>query len=140
MICQLCSYEFDETQVSACSSCAINKHCAIICCPQCGYQSVDESKSQLTQSLRRLFIRGQQKTILPHQAQCRRLSDLQPGQSATVVGIESANVNRQERLHVFGVVPGNSITLEQRFPALIISIGFTQLSIEAELANEILVE
>lgn len=139
MICQLCSYEFDESQVAGCSSCALNKHCAIICCPNCGYQSVDESQSKLTQALLRIFNR-KQKNAVPSPTQCRRLSDLQPGQSATVYGIDSASASRQERLNVFGILPGSSITVEQRYPALVVSVGFTQLALEPDLANEILIE
>jgi len=57
MQCQLCGYEFDERQLSCHAACAFNERCAIICCPNCGYQVVDESKSGLAAALRRALER-----------------------------------------------------------------------------------
>jgi Fe2+ transport system protein FeoA len=141
MRCQLCGYEFDETAMSCHASCAMSKHCAVICCPNCGHQTVDESKSKLAQILRRAFKR----TATPHKASVRnpavcRLSDLLPGQSGTVVSIESCNPSRLERLSVFGIVPGCQLTLEQRHPTFVLRVGFTELSFEREVADEIVME
>lgn len=52
MQCQLCGFVFDETQMACHASCAFNKHCTILCCPNCGYQVVDVSKSGLAKRLR----------------------------------------------------------------------------------------
>jgi len=70
----------------------------------------------------------------------RRLSDLRPGQSGTVVSIESRSAARLDRLSTFGVTPGFEVTLEQRQPAYVLRVGFTELSIEREVADEIIVE
>ncbi|MCB8945474.1 MAG: hypothetical protein H6658_17125 [Ardenticatenaceae bacterium] len=45
--CALCGYEFDAESLVCHSSCPLAHHCAVICCPNCGYQVVDESKSAL---------------------------------------------------------------------------------------------
>lgn len=70
----------------------------------------------------------------------RRLSDLRIGQSGTVVSIESRSTTRLDRLSTFGVTPGFRVTLEQRQPAYVVRVGFTELSIEREVAEEILIE
>jgi len=70
----------------------------------------------------------------------RRLSDLRPGQSGMVVSIESRNTTRLDRLSTFGVTPGFQVTLEQRQPTYVLRVGFTELSIEREIADEIIVE
>ncbi len=70
----------------------------------------------------------------------RRLSDLRPGQSGTVVSIESHSAARLDRLSLMGVTPGFAVTLEQRQPAYVVRVGFTELSIEREVADEIVVE
>jgi len=57
MRCQLCGFEFDESGLACHASCALNEHCAIICCPNCGYQVIDESKSSLALALRRMLAR-----------------------------------------------------------------------------------
>jgi Fe2+ transport system protein FeoA len=141
MRCQLCGYEFDETAMSCHASCAMNQHCAVICCPNCGHQTVDESKSTLAQILRRTFKRtATPPTARAHDPEACRLSDLLPGQSATVVSIESRNPSRLERLSVFGIVPGCQLTVEQRQPTFVLRVGFTELSVEREVADEIVIE
>jgi hypothetical protein len=45
MKCALCGYEFDEMGLACHTKCPLAKGCAIICCPNCGYQVVDERKS-----------------------------------------------------------------------------------------------
>ena len=56
MLCPLCGCEFDETDHSCVTSCpmASIQGCNLICCPNCGYQMVDESKSGIAKLLRRL--------------------------------------------------------------------------------------
>lgn len=41
--CTLCGFEFFYNEAS-CVKCPLNKQCKIICCPHCGYQTIDESK------------------------------------------------------------------------------------------------
>ncbi len=55
MICPLCGFEYDETALDCHAACPMAQGCAIVCCPNCGYQSVDESKSELAKLLRRLL-------------------------------------------------------------------------------------
>lgn len=138
MHCPLCGYEFDETAMSCHSSCAFNQGCGIICCPNCGYQVADEGKSRLAAALRRMLVRKKATEIplLP----VRPLSTLQPGQSGRVVSINSDNHTRVERLHVLGVVANALVTLEQKRPTFVLRVDFTELSIEREIADTILVE
>jgi predicted Zn-ribbon and HTH transcriptional regulator len=55
MNCPLCGFEFDETAMTCASACpmAAVQGCNLLCCPNCGYQMVDERKSGLAQLLRR---------------------------------------------------------------------------------------
>jgi ferrous iron transport protein A len=139
MRCQLCGYEFDETALACHASCALGKNCAIICCPNCGHQTVDESRSKLAQVFRRVLARAPHQ-VDDHKAGVCRLSDLKPGQSATVVAVESHSPARLERLSVFGIMPGCQLTLEQQHPTFVLRVGFTELSLEREVADEILIE
>jgi len=68
--CALCGYEFDEypeRRREAClvrsghetgmvchSQCPLAERCAIICCPNCGYQVVDETKSGMVSLIRKI--------------------------------------------------------------------------------------
>ncbi|MBN2418355.1 MAG: hypothetical protein JXL81_03140 [Deltaproteobacteria bacterium] len=42
MKCPLCGYEFSPDEAE-CKGCAINKSCKTICCPHCGYRTVEKS-------------------------------------------------------------------------------------------------
>ena len=57
MNCPLCGYEFDETALTCQAKCpmAAVQGCSLVCCPNCGYQMVDERKSALAQFLRRAW-------------------------------------------------------------------------------------
>jgi hypothetical protein len=43
--CALCGYEFDSGALACYGKCPLASGCHIICCPNCGYQTVDESRS-----------------------------------------------------------------------------------------------
>lgn len=57
MICPLCGYPYDETDMACHAACPMSDGCAILCCPNCGYQVVDESKSGLAKLLRKLWAK-----------------------------------------------------------------------------------
>ena len=52
MNCSLCGYEFDKDTLLCHARCPLAEGCHIICCPNCGYQVVDEAKSATVQLLR----------------------------------------------------------------------------------------
>jgi Fe2+ transport system protein FeoA len=137
--CQLCAYEFDETQLRCHSSCPFNEHCAIICCPNCGYQVVNESKSRLAEALRR-FLNYRATPSRSNQAMHCPLSQLQVGEAGKLVSIESNRSDRLERLQIFGLMPGVKVTLKQRRPEFVLEVGHTELTIEREVADELLIE
>lgn len=137
MRCPLCGFEFEETQMSCHSSCAFNESCGIICCPNCGYQMPDEHKSRVAEALRRFLSRRREQQALPP---VRPLSAMQPGESGKVVAINSQSHTRIERLHVLGLINDAHVVLEQRRPTFVLRVGFTELSIEQDIAQEIMVD
>ncbi len=137
MHCPLCGFEFEPTSMSCHSSCAFNDSCGIICCPNCGYQIPDEHKSRMADALRRFIARRREED---NQEPVRPLSAMQPGQSGKVVAINSTNHMRIERLHVLGLVTDALITLEQKRPTYVLKVGFTELSIDHEIATNIMVD
>jgi predicted Zn-ribbon and HTH transcriptional regulator len=54
MKCSLCGYEFNKDQMekTKCSACPEFMGCELLCCPNCGYRFVEESK--IVNILRRL--------------------------------------------------------------------------------------
>lgn len=57
MICPLCGYEFDATRLGCYAACplAMIQKCHLVCCPNCGYQMVDEDKSGAVRLLRQTW-------------------------------------------------------------------------------------
>ncbi len=54
--CALCGHRFvPDPSTMACARCPMNRRCAVICCPHCGYEFVTESR--LVNLLRRVFVR-----------------------------------------------------------------------------------
>ena len=70
----------------------------------------------------------------------RPLSKLGTGESGTVVRIVSTAPDRVVKLSSLGVMPGVSIRLVQRQPAVVLQIAETTIAIDREVADEILVE
>ena len=67
------------------------------------------------------------------------LHHLQPGQSAQVVELRSTDPARLDRLSAFGVSPGSWVRVEQKRPALIFRVGETEISVDQDVASEIIV-
>lgn len=144
MICQLCSFEFDAQAMICHSSCVFNKYCTIICCPNCGFQTADESRSWLAMVAKHLLRPGNQAdkattNVTPDTTQCS-LNLLQPGQSATIVKINTENETRLERLQLFGLIPGAQVLVEQRNPEFVLRVDYTSLTVERRIAKDIIVK
>ena len=68
------------------------------------------------------------------------LTDLQVGQQAEVVEIETRREGRLVRLSTYGLVPGSQVTLRQRNFAYVVMVGETEVALDGEVAKEIMVE
>lgn len=140
MRCQLCSFEYDEKQIVCHSSCAFNKHCTVICCPNCGFQSPDESRSRLAIGAKKFFSYFHRQTDSPPITMTCPLSQLHQGQAGKVITIDTTNATRLERLHIFGLIPGAKVILEQSSPEFILRVDYTTLTIERAIADDIMIE
>ncbi|MBI5053948.1 MAG: ferrous iron transport protein A [Chloroflexi bacterium] len=68
------------------------------------------------------------------------LNHLKAGQSAEVIELRSSDPARLDRLSVYGLVPGSIVRVLQLQPALIFRIGETEISIDHDVAREIVVK
>jgi Fe2+ transport system protein FeoA len=68
------------------------------------------------------------------------LTRLRPGESGTITRIRSEETGRIVRLSSLGVVPGAVVTLVQLRPAVVLRVGETSIAVDAEVAEEILVQ
>jgi hypothetical protein len=57
MRCHLCGLDFDARHLACHTACPLHQYCTVICCPNCGYQTVDTSRSKVVAGLRRIAAR-----------------------------------------------------------------------------------
>jgi hypothetical protein len=51
----MCGHTFDPVGHAACQACPIKKGCSLVCCPACGFETVDPAQSKLVQFATALF-------------------------------------------------------------------------------------
>lgn len=129
--CPLCGFEFDAEVMACHTSCAFNNQCAVICCPNCGYQMVDEKRSALADRVRR-WLERRHPPVRETGDVCA-LTDLLPGQYGRVVEVDAENSTRSERLQVLGFVKDAEVRLVQTKPTYIVQVGFTEVSLEKQI-------
>lgn len=141
MLCRLCGHTFDDTGEACHAGCPMGDRCSLICCPRCGYQMVDESKSRLAKALRRLWPSSDAEESHPpartQPVDSVPLSHLPRGGSAEIRSMADLSPIRLARLSALGMVPGRRVTLVQRRPAAVIRIGETELALGAEMLDQI---
>ena len=121
----------------------MHKHCQLICCPNCGYQVVDENKSRLARFLRWMWPvrrRNGRRAPRTRSGATQRLvclADVHLGVAVEVDQFDRMPPGRLARLSAFGLVPGSQVRLLQRRPAPVIRIGETDLALSAEIISQI---
>jgi DtxR family Mn-dependent transcriptional regulator len=68
------------------------------------------------------------------------LTSLREGDECVLECLHCKQSSRRSSLEVYGLVPGSLLTLKQTSPAYIIRVGETELAIEREIAQEIMVK
>lgn len=55
--CQFCGYQFDPNENNVCRACPLQRDCQLVCCPNCGYETVDVQRSKLVSFFAKLLSR-----------------------------------------------------------------------------------
>lgn len=55
IICSMCGHAFNPAAHVRCTECPLKKGCLLICCPQCGYETVDIKQSSLARHASQLL-------------------------------------------------------------------------------------
>jgi hypothetical protein len=61
LTCALCGHVYDPLGHSGCPACPLQNACSSVCCPQCGYQTVNEDKSVIVNLIRTLGKKSKSK-------------------------------------------------------------------------------
>lgn len=144
--CTLCGFVFDPSTNPACPSCPIQSGCTIVCCPNCGHDTVDPARSSLVQlgaRVGRLLRRtGRDDTRISGPGQTterpvRTLAEVAPGRQAVVHDLAGLGAERREHLQAYGLVPGREVLVLQHAPVTVVQVEHTHVAFESHLARGI---
>lgn len=115
--------------------------CNLVCCPNCGYQTVNPDRSKLVRLARYISKRrSPAKNTLDREGQ-KTLADVQPGCSAKVIGFSAGfPPDRRAYLQSYGLVMNYWVQVVQHSPITIVRLDHIELALENELAGGIIVE
>lgn len=140
--CRLCGHEFDPAALACHAGCPLGPRCSLVCCPNCGYQVVDESRTLVARVLGRLMRTGDERndpTPRP-QAGSVPLTHVPDQTDVEIASLRAMPASRSARLSAFGLSPGSRVRVVQRRPVPIIRIGETELAVSEEILDQIWVE
>ncbi|MGZ4150257.1 MAG: FeoA family protein [Actinomycetota bacterium] len=143
MRCRLCGHVFDADGLACHVGCPLGARCSLICCPNCGYQVVDESKSGLAKALTRWFGRGRDEDPEPPRKRPDDngvpLTHVATGREVEVCRFEPMPSGRASRLTAYGLTPGTAVAVLQRRPVPVVRVGETEIAVSEEILGQILV-
>lgn len=141
-LCPLCGFEFSRVDTLCQHGCPLSAACPLVRCPACGYEFSDRPTRLAAPWWRRVWRRRSPlAAVRPGEA--RPVGSLAPGARAVVVAVAGDRRVERERsrgcLAAFGVVPGADVELVQLRPLVVIRVGETELALEPDVAERVLV-
>jgi len=141
--CALCGYVFDPRQEASCPSCPLFRGCTLACCPQCGHDTVDPTRSRavlLATRVAGVLRRGARRAPSPPVATPpRTLAVVCPGARALVAGLDGLDHVWRERLQGYGLTDGRAVQVVQHAPLTIVRVEHAEIAFETHLARGITV-
>ena len=134
--CPMCAFAFEKGDTLCAHGCPLGATCRLLRCPACGYEFPEEPAA-VSWISRLLGKREQRACGLPDDV--RPLRSLERGARARVACLGARGSGRHGRLAAFGLVPGAEVAVVQQRPASVIRVGETELALDGEIAEEILV-
>lgn len=145
--CSLCGHAYDPATQAACDACPLHRACRMLCCPACGYTTVDTEHSRLAQWLTSHLARG--RVARPARAaagnqvlaeQRLALADAPVECRLCVLGFEDLPPTYHQHLQAYGLMPGQVIRVLQHRPVTVVQVDQLELALEAEIARRVWVD
>lgn len=132
--CPLCGHELDTT---GCDSCPLGSNCPMVCCPACGYTTIDTEKTSVGKLALSLAS-----SVAPqkNQLELTTLAEAPKGASVRVVAVENASGSRPQQMQAYGLAPGRVVRVLQQEPVTVVRADHTELALEDDLARKVLIE
>lgn len=132
--CTMCGTQFDPVTNPACGACPLHGGCSTVCCPTCGYSTINPDQSKLVKMFAVLFSKKTTEVVTTNTN--RTLADVKPGDEVKVAGFASTlSPARLAHLQAYGLVPGYPVRVVQQKPVTVVQVDFVELALEDELAR-----
>lgn len=143
--CAMCGSRFEPAQlVSSCEACPMHKGCVLVCCPDCGYSTVDPRRSQVVglgfrlRQRRRGRRRGGGRGRRGHGFDSGlTLADVPAGVRVRIGDLNGLPLESCRQLQAYGLAPGRSVEVVQQSPVTVVRIEHLDLAFEAEIARAV---
>ena len=136
LTCPFCGMEFLKQDTLCQHGCPLGASCRLIRCPNCLYE-YPEKPAPFTWWER---LRGRRDDLLAHPARVLTVRELRRGERATVLRMGGEPPERRNALAVFGITVGAEIEVVQQRPSCVIRVDETELALDPEIAETILVQ
>jgi len=137
IMCALCGHRFDPEEYTACEACPLQSGCQLVCCPVCGFETINVHESKLARFLARL-LPGPKELLQPSGM---TLADAAPGCWVKIIRFStSIPIEKQAHLQAYGLVDGRPVRVLQHSPVTVVQVEHTELALEKSLALEVQVE
>jgi Fe2+ transport system protein FeoA/rubredoxin len=135
--CTVCGHIFDPLEQTACQSCPIYQGCAMVCCPACGFTTLDHNQSSIVRWIHRFSKRGNGIRL---EEPTTTLNEMPPGTLARVSTFLNMGKSQVEIFQAYGLAPGRWIRVLQQKPVTLVDLGNIELALEGDLAEKIVVD
>jgi Fe2+ transport system protein FeoA len=137
----MCGQRYDPDQNLACRTCPMHQGCTLVCCPACGYQTVNPRRSKLVQLVQLILAPSKATRISGSGVEGITLVEVPVGCEAKVVGFAADfPPDRKAHLQAYGLVPNYRVRVVQRSAVTIIRLDHIELALENDLARGINVQ
>jgi len=139
--CSMCGQRYDPEQHLACQACPMNSGCNLVCCPACGYQTVDPGRSKIVRLARFFSTHRSSSRSVKDRLDRTTLADVPPGCKAEVIGFSAGfPPDRRAYLQAYGLVANYWVQVLQHNPVTIVRFDHIELALENDLARGIIVK
>jgi len=68
------------------------------------------------------------------------LTELKPQQAGIIAELQTGDQKVLNKLMAMGILPGMRLTLLQAYPAYVLQVGYTQVAVDKQIAQAILLQ
>lgn len=136
--CPMCGHRYASQDHLGCKSCPVNKECTLVCCPACGYQTVNARKSRFARFVQSLLPNKTEPDLAEPDREGITLAEVPAGCMARIQEFcEGLPPDRLAYLQAYGLVPDYWVQVLQHSPVTIVRLDHLELALENDIARNI---